>query len=497
LARLADIAGGIGSGDRVAVGAAIGTYTVSITSADAAYGLLLNDSGATVSDNVGGSLTLAGTGGSGNPNGMLTINAGTFALAGGMLNAGTISIASGGALLVSPGYAGLPNAIVDNGSLTVSGSSSFAGSISGAGIVQVQNGATATFNGAVTGSETFTIANTSTAIFNTGVSGSGSLLLWGSGSVELSGADSENVTFASGANGTLKLDHSLTAPFSGSLSGLNTINKVDLADLGWKSGKMTASFSGTAAGGTLTVSNGKNNVALKLLGDYTSSSWTLAKDSSGGTLVTDPPVTGSLTANVDGAAACIDLSDIAFGAGTTLAYSPNGDNSGGILTVSDGLHAQSLALLGQYMTSSFVKASDGHGGTLILDPPAPVTIANGAAFEIGSASSDAVTFAGGTGTLRLDQSQSFTGTVAGFGSHDQINLGDIAYSDVTRTLDYWMSTDSSGGTLTVSDGAHTASLTLLGQYAASSFGMASDGHGGTLITDPPPSQQVLLAHPHA
>ena len=38
------------------------------------------------------------------------------------------------------------------------------------------------------------------------------------------------------------------------------------------------------------------------------------------------------------------------------------------------------------------------------------------------------------------------------------------------------------GTLTVTDGTHTASIELLGQYAANEFTASSDGHGGTLIT---------------
>jgi hypothetical protein len=38
------------------------------------------------------------------------------------------------------------------------------------------------------------------------------------------------------------------------------------------------------------------------------------------------------------------------------------------------------------------------------------------------------------------------------------------------------------GTFTVTDGVHTASIQLLGQYTASEFATASDGHGGTLIT---------------
>jgi hypothetical protein len=57
--------------------------------------------------------------------------------------------------------------------------------------------------------------------------------------------------------------------------------------------------------------------------------------------------------------------------------------------------------------------------------------------------------------------------------------------------------DASGGTLTVTDGMHKANIALIGNYLASSFVPSSDGHGGTMITDPPPSQQSLLSHPHA
>ena len=258
-----------------------GTYTVNITTADTAYALLLNNSGTTVADTSGGTLTLTGTGG-----------------------------------------------------------------------------------------EAFTITDTSNAIVNTTISGSGSFALLNSGSLEFGAADSENVTFMAGANGSLTFDHSLTAPFTGSVSGLSPKNAIILADLTWTPRKMTATFSGDTSGGTLTVSNGTNSVALKLLGDYTTASWKLSKDNMGGTRVVDPPVTGSLTSDANnGAAGGIDLSGISFDANTTLAYSANGNNSGGNLTVSDGLHAQTVALLGQYMASSFVMASDGHGGTMVTDPP--------------------------------------------------------------------------------------------------------------------------------
>jgi hypothetical protein len=42
---------------------------------------------------------------------------------------------------------------------------------------------------------------------------------------------------------------------------------------------------------------------------------------------------------------------------------------------------------------------------------------------------------------------------------------------------------SSKGTLTVSNGAQTAGVALLGNYLSSTFTAGSDGHGGTMITD--------------
>jgi hypothetical protein len=47
----------------------------------------------------------------------------------------------------------------------------------------------------------------------------------------------------------------------------------------------------------------------------------------------------------------------------------------------------------------------------------------------------------------------------------------------------------------VNDGTHAASLALL-QCMAASFAQPNDGHGGTLISEPPPSQrQEFLTHP--
>ena len=95
---------------------------------------------------------------------------------------------------------------------------------------------------------------------------------------------------------------------------------------------------------------------------------------------------------------------------------------------------------------------------------------------------------------KLDNSASFAGTVAGMTGQDTIDFAEI---DPTKSQIPTYHGDASGGTLTVTDGAHTANIALLGNYMASTFTPSSDGHGGTLIRDPVPlNEQSSLAAPH-
>jgi hypothetical protein len=284
-----------------------GTYSVNESSFATAYALLVNDAGVTIIDVAGASLTLAGTSGSASPNGAMTITAGTFDLGGGTLKAGSVAIASGGSFIVtgSSSYTGpnaLSEAVTDNGSFAIANSVAaiIQGALSGTGSVIVENSATATFTGAITGSEQFLIENSSTATFAGAITGSerflvensakaiittsasrtGAFTLMSSANLEFGAPVSENVTFASGAVGTLKLDKSVTSPFTGTVSGLTQNNAVDLADPTYAAWKMKATFSENTAGtgGTLTVTNGTNSVHLKLAGNYTTSTWNLSKD---------------------------------------------------------------------------------------------------------------------------------------------------------------------------------------------------------------------------
>jgi hypothetical protein len=125
----------------------------------------------------------------------------------------------------------------------------------------------------------------------------------------------------------------------------------------------------------------------------------------------------------------------------------------------------------------------------------PLTIAPDATVDIASAYAGAVAFAGSTGTLELGNSSSFSGTVAGMSGQDKIDFADINFATV-KTPTY--SGDSSGGTLTLTDGTHTANIALLGNYLASTFVASSDGHGGTNIVDPQQAsanQQMVVTQP--
>jgi VCBS repeat-containing protein len=115
------------------------------------------------------------------------------------------------------------------------------------------------------------------------------------------------------------------------------------------------------------------------------------------------------------------------------------------------------------------------------------TVPTGGYVELGSGngvSNVTVTFLGSTGTLKIDNASSFKGAIGG-----QLAIGDVIdLADVTAghsaTIGY--TGNNSPGTLTVSDGTHTASIALLGNYSLASFSASSDGHGGTSIVDQPP-----------
>ncbi|MCK1727677.1 VCBS domain-containing protein [Bradyrhizobium sp. 142] len=105
--------------------------------------------------------------------------------------------------------------------------------------------------------------------------------------------------------------------------------------------------------------------------------------------------------------------------------------------------------------------------------------------EFGAASSANVTIdANATGHLVLDDAFHFTGTVSGLTADDDVDLKGVNFSGET-TLSFTENQTGTGGTLTVSDGAHTANIVLLGQYDPAGFTAKSDIASNTVIAYDP------------
>jgi autotransporter passenger strand-loop-strand repeat protein len=123
-----------------------------------------------------------------------------------------------------------------------------------------------------------------------------------------------------------------------------------------------------------------------------------------------------------------------------------------------------------------------------------VEVGADSSLELGAASNAHVTL-DFQSTLKLDNSLTFSGTVAGTNRDgDSIDLADVAFIKGVTTVKFVENAAHTEGTLTVSDqaaGGPTVHLTLLGNYSASAFSVSADAtastqnpHPGTLIHGP-------------
>ena len=119
------------------------------------------------------------------------------------------------------------------------------------------------------------------------------------------------------------------------------------------------------------------------------------------------------------------------------------------------------------------------GGTLQID--------GGALLDLNASvtQDQGIVFAGASGELKVDgtgsvgNALSLGGTIAGLAATDELDLRTVGYGpDTTGTY----VGDASGGTLTITDGTHSISMTLVGDYRDAHFAGATDNKGGTLVT---------------
>jgi autotransporter passenger strand-loop-strand repeat protein len=171
-----------------------------------------------------------------------------------------------------------------------------------------------------------------------------------------------------------------------------------------------------------------------------------------------------------------------------------GGTLAGVTTISSG---GAFAVGSGFAVTSYVVS----GGT-ILKVLSSGTL-NGATISSGSIEIQVGALVGAStinissGTLILDDSQHFSGLIAGLLTSGVQNVDLVDINFATLTLGY--SGNTSSGVLSASDTAgHTALLNMIGNYTLGSFNTkaANDGHGGTLITDPPVSSSSNIVGSH-
>jgi autotransporter passenger strand-loop-strand repeat protein len=261
--------------------------------------------------------------------------------------------------------------------LTLSG-----GTLGTGALVDAASGGTAIVSGTLTNGGTLFADGAGSLINIVGVV-NGGVIEVGDGMVAIANSGAENITFLSGTGGLEIADtQAHTSAFSGRISGFgglahtNNLQFIDLISVTSAAG-ITSSYVSANAGntsGTLFVSSGGHLVAaIKFAGSYSAANFHITSGIGGTVAITDPTVPNGGSADVAGVRTFpqrgIDLPNIAFGAQTTLAYAANATGTGGTLTVSDGRHVATVALLGSYMAGSFAATADGHGVTLITEAP--------------------------------------------------------------------------------------------------------------------------------
>ena len=262
-------------------------------------------------------------------------------------------------------------------------------------------------------------------------------------------------------------------------------------------GFYTVNISQSATANTLTINDPgvlvRDNVSLTLFGPLTVTSGTF--DLSNGSLTTDQVSIGPFgILLVDHGTHILPepISNngliLVSGNGTTAEFGGAVSGSGSF-TINSGSSLQfsfgSNVIKGLVLDNGTVEVGN---GTLALVGPLSGTgclqIGSGADLILDGASSLDVIFAGSTGRLVLKDPVGFSGTIAGLTANDEIDLTNIASANAkVSAVNYSSSTKMT--TLTVTDGHHTDTVKLVGNYANSSWTLSDDGNGGTLLVDPP------------
>ncbi len=293
-------------------------------------------------------------------------------------------------------------------------------------------------------SSTFTISGAGTLV-NQGllsVANGGSLNLASINFSNLNGTVLTGGTYAVGANSTMQLASNATIVTDAAditLSGANSVIQSF----------KTATFSQVAMDTTLTTIAPTG--ALRVLGGRGFTAGATLTDNGmlqlgGGTLTVAAAVNGLL---IGATGTLLGFGNVTFGAGKAALFI----NNTGLIEANGG-----KLVIGQPVSGAGDYAVDA-GATLELG---------------GSATAGAMTtMNGGGATLLLDHPATYAGSIANFGTGDLLDLAGVVATGATI----------SGSTLTVAlTGGATRVYTVTGNTSTGALRVATDGHGGSLVT---------------
>jgi autotransporter passenger strand-loop-strand repeat protein len=194
-----------------------------------------------------------------------------------------------------------------------------------------------------------------------------------------------------------------------------------------------------------------------------------AGDLGGGAMVLDNQI-GGVIASIDGAVLVIDTGANAITNTGTIASEGAGGLTIRSAVVNDGV-------LG--VTAGTLTLNAAVSGTGLVEIDAGTA-------DFAAAFSQNVEFQDTTGVLELAKSQAYTGAITGFSltGGTALDLRDIGFTSGKTKASFTENGAKTQGVLTVTDGTHTALITLVGNYSGSTFTTSSDGHGGTTVVDP-------------
>ena len=315
---------------------------------------------------------------------------------------GSLGVSAGAIVLVGAGN----DLTFRGGGDVIAGTLGGAGTISFVGVVDTFNGAnlaaadlqikdsTVTLNGAITETRVLTVITSTLTV------GAGGATLRGGGTIAFGDFASNRIIGASAGDTLTNVDTTISGAGMLGAGQMTLINMAGgvidgngsralIIDTGASSITNSGLIEASGAGGVTIQGEIRNSGLLEAAGGVLTVNGAVSGEGSGiiagGALafngafhqdVAFSGVSGVLqladslhyTGTVSGfskvGATTLDLRDIGFVDSSEASFS--GTGSGGVLSISDGVHTAKIALAGDYLTANFVAASDGQGGVTII-----------------------------------------------------------------------------------------------------------------------------------